>query len=45
MNLILAPIQDRIKCLSCLCNSYEFEEKRNECELNKILISNFIQQT
>ena len=36
---------DRIKCLAYICNSYEFEERRNECELNKISISNFIQQT
>lgn len=36
---------DRIKCLAYICNFYEFEERRNECELNKISISNFIQQT
>lgn len=36
---------DRIKYLAYICNSYEFEERRNECELNKISISNFIQQT
>ena len=35
----------QIESNAYICNSYEFEERRNECELNKISISNFIQQT
>lgn len=45
MYILIFIIQIESNVYRYISNSCEFEERRNESELNKISISNFIQQS